>query len=189
MLLAGAYLLGSIPFGLLLASRVRGIDVRTAGSGNIGATNVARSAGKVLGVFTLLLDGLKGAAPVLLGQHWLHLPLCVVAMAGVTSVVGHVFPVWLRFRGGKGVATGLGVFLALTPVPSLIALGVFVLTYAVARVVSVGSLLASVALLAAIALLDGRRPVLIASGVVVAVVVLRHKSNILRILQRTEHGV
>lgn len=186
---AGAYLLGAIPFGLILAARFAGIDVRSAGSGNIGATNVARSAGKGLGVVTLALDALKGAVPVLVAERVLHLPIAVVAAAGLAAVLGHVFPIYLGFRGGKGVATGAGVFAAIAPLPAAIAAGVFAGVFAVGRVVSLGSLVASLALIGAIVALDGRREVITLGVVVVALIVLRHTGNIQRLLSRSEKGL
>src|SRR5688500_11562142 len=111
----GSYLAGSIPFGLVVA-RARGVDIRAVGSKNIGATNVARALGKKLGALVLFLDALKGLLPTLVARHALHLDDNLVALVGLAAILGHVFPVWLRFRGGKGVATALGVFAALTPV-------------------------------------------------------------------------
>src|ERR1700712_795990 len=111
-----AYLLGSIPFGYLLVRVFRNTDVRSTGSGNIGATNVARSGGKALGILTLLLDCAKAFAAVMIARHFAPAmePLELPALAAVAAVLGHVFPVWLGFRGGKGVASALGVFLALS---------------------------------------------------------------------------
>src|SRR5262245_17383006 len=125
-----SYLLGAIPFGLLVARVFAGVDVRAAGSGNIGATNVGRTSGKWLGILTLVLDGAKGAAPVLIAEQVLDQPIAVVAGAGLAAVLGHVFPVYLRFRGGKGVATGAGVFFAISPVAALIATAVFAVVVA-----------------------------------------------------------
>src|SRR5260221_2600426 len=112
---AAAYLCGSIPFGLLLGKLFGGMDVRKAGSGNIGATNVARSAGPVAGILTLLLDALKGAAPVWLARHFLPDHAALQVLAGLGALTGHCFPAWLKFRGGKGVGAGAGVFMVLCP--------------------------------------------------------------------------
>ena len=130
---AGSYLLGSIPFGYLLVRVFQGVDVRSIGSGNIGATNVARTGGKWLAIATLVLDALKGWLPVFLvltihgiptsGPAQLH---TMATLAALCAVIGHMFPLWLGFRGGKGVATGLGVFLALAPNAVLVALALFV---------------------------------------------------------------
>ncbi len=186
ILWAGAYLLGSIPFGLLLGRALGGVDVRAAGSGNIGATNVARTAGKAAGGLVLALDAVKGAAPISIGQHGLEAPISVVVVAGLFAVLGHVFPVWLRFRGGKGVATALGVFLALSPLATSSAIAVFALIFALRRVVSLGSLIASVALVPLVAGLDGRREVLALTVLVAGLVVVRHRGNIRRLLSRQE---
>jgi acyl phosphate:glycerol-3-phosphate acyltransferase len=189
LLIVGAYFVGAIPFGLIVAKSVAGVDVREKGSGNIGATNVARSAGKKLGVITLILDAAKGAAPVIVGQYLLEQPLDVVCGAGLASVIGHIFPIYLLFRGGKGVATGLGVFVAAAPISTAVAAGVFVAVYAVGRIVSLASLAACLVLIGAVALLDGRREILYLAIVVVALVVMRHKGNIERLLKRSEHRV
>lgn len=186
--IACAYFIGAIPFGLLIASRFAKIDVREKGSGNIGATNVARTAGKKLGIITLVLDALKGAAPVLIAAE-LEQPLWVVAGAGASAVIGHCFPVYLRFKGGKGVATAAGMFLALAPIPTAIAAGVFLVLYAATRVVSVGSLLASITMVAAVAWYDGRREVLWTSIAIVLLIVVRHRGNIERLIKRTEGKV
>jgi glycerol-3-phosphate acyltransferase PlsY len=140
-----AYLLGSIPFGVVLA-RARGVDLRTVGSGNIGATNAARALGKKLGAVVLLCDALKGLLPVLLARHltaghphadWL------VAGTALAAFLGHLFPVYQRFRGGKGVATALGVFLAVAPFAALGAVLVYAAAYALWRISAVGSLAAA----------------------------------------------
>jgi glycerol-3-phosphate acyltransferase PlsY len=186
LLILGAYLLGAVPFGLILAKTFAGLDVRTAGSGNIGATNVARSAGKKLGAVTLLLDAAKGALPVLIAEYALEQPLEIAAACGLAAVVGHIFPLYLRFRGGKGVATGFGVFLAIAPIPTLVAVGVFAVLFAIFRVVSIGSLGGAIALIGAVVGLDGRRELIALAGAVVALVVARHAGNIGRILKRSE---
>src|SRR5579884_3644951 len=121
------YLLGSIPFGYLLVRIFRGADVRTTGSGNIGATNVARTS-PALGLATLILDAVKGLAAVWLALHFFPYARTLAFMAASSSICGHMFPVWLRFRGGKGVATGLGSFVLLTPKAILLALLVFLIT-------------------------------------------------------------
>lgn len=187
---AGAYLLGSIPFGLVLG-RLRGIDVRQVGSGNIGATNVARSLGKKLGLVVLVLDLAKGALPVLLFQRLgldrVH-PFGLTAV-GLAPILGHCFPVWLRLRGGKGVATALGVFLAIDPAVTGMAVAVFAVLYALFRVVSLGSMVATAALAALLWLL-GRPAPEIALGILVMVLILvQHRQNIRRLLRRAELGM
>ncbi len=146
--LIAAYLVGSIPFGLLVARLVKGVDIRQVGSGNIGATNVARSIGKPWGMAVLILDALKGLLPTLLfpaitlGSSDPNLKH-VQVFCGLAAILGHMFPCWLRFRGGKGVATALGVVVVLVPIGSLTAAGVFVLSFAIWRIVSLSSIFAA----------------------------------------------
>ncbi len=187
-LLVGAYFFGAIPFGLLIA-RLVGVDVQSQGSGNIGATNVARTAGKGFGVLTLLLDAIKGAAPVLLAIFVVDAPTWGCVLAGLIAVLGHVFPIYLRFRGGKGVATALGVFLALTPQAAGVAVLVFALVFLPFRVVSAGSLAGALALTVATYLLDGRVEVIALAAVVTTLVFVRHAGNIRRLLARSENSL
>jgi len=146
LIVAVSYLQGSIPFGYLLVRVFRGEDVRKSGSGNIGATNVSRKS-PALGVLTLVLDGLKGSAAVMLavflcGRRGPPAPYRVMALAALFAVVGHMFPMWLKFRGGKGVATGLGSFVMIAPKAVLIAAGVFVAIVLAFRYISLGSIVA-----------------------------------------------
>ena len=143
--LAG-YLLGSIPFGILLTRLFGGGDIRAAGSGNIGATNVTRVAGPVPGVLTLILDALKGAAAVLLVAHFSNNSATWMTASGFAALVGHCFPVWLKFRGGKGVATAAGMFLALCWPAAVCAIFVFVIVVFSFRYVSLGSIAAAAAM-------------------------------------------
>jgi acyl phosphate:glycerol-3-phosphate acyltransferase len=136
---AGAYMLGSVPFGLVVA-RAKGVDLRAVGSGNIGATNVARALGKKWAVLVLLADAAKGFVPVTLGRK-LSLSPGAVALAGICAIVGHMFTVFLRGKGGKGVATSLGVALALSPISALIGFAVYVVVFGTTRLSSLGSLL------------------------------------------------
>ncbi len=138
-----AYLLGSIPFGLILAKLFGSADVRKEGSGNIGATNVARVAGPLAGILTLVLDGAKGAAAVLLAGRYSHDSAMWMIIAGLAALVGHCFPLWLKFKGGKGVATAAGVYLALSPLAFLGGLLVFILVVGFWRYVSLGSVSAA----------------------------------------------
>ncbi len=188
LVVVGAYLLGAVPFGLLLG-RSAGVDVRAAGSGNIGATNVARTAGRTVGLLTLLLDAVKGALPPLVAKFALGLPVEVQVAAGFAAVLGHVFPVYLGFRGGKGVATGAGVFAAVTPYAALVSFAAFAVVYAVAKVVSVGSLVASVSLVAAAWWLDGRVPVVVLAAMVTVIIFVRHVGNLRRLWRGRELGV
>lgn len=141
-LLLGAYLLGSVSFGLLLVRRSRGIDVRATGSGNPGATNALRAAGPAVGVTVLALDIAKGFLPVAAGRA-VEVPVRGLAWIGAAAVVGHVFPLWHRFRGGKGVATAAGALTALAPWPMLAAFVLFLVTVISTRIVSLGSVLAA----------------------------------------------
>jgi acyl phosphate:glycerol-3-phosphate acyltransferase len=143
--LAG-YLLGSIPFGILLTRLFGGGDIRSAGSGNIGATNVTRVAGPIPGVLTLLLDGVKGAAAIWLAAHFSNSNASWMTATGFAALVGHCFPVWLKFRGGKGVATAAGVFLALCWPAALGAIAIFLLVVTFFRFVSLGSIAAAAAM-------------------------------------------
>jgi glycerol-3-phosphate acyltransferase PlsY len=187
-----AYLLGSIPFGVVIA-RARGIDLRTVGSGNIGATNAARALGKKLGAVVLLLDALKGFVPVLLARlllarapygEWL------LAATALLAFLGHLFPVFLGFRGGKGVATALGVFLAISPLAALGALVVYAGVYAATRTSSLGSLTAAVAFVPLVYFLAGRSRVLLALAVLlVLMIIASHRENIRRLLRHEEGQV
>jgi acyl phosphate:glycerol-3-phosphate acyltransferase len=193
IVIAIAYLLGSIPTGYLLVRTFRGDDIRTSGSGNIGATNVARSGAKGLGVATLVLDALKGVVAVMIAQHMAQTTgfpngYALEGAAALAAVLGHIFPVWLGFRGGKGVATALGVFLALMPLTTLIAVVIFAAVFALTRFVSLGSIVAAVALGILCILLDQRRNLFldVVYIVIPLLVVLKHHANITRLLAHTE---
>ena len=181
------YLLGSIPFGYLLVRIVHGTDVRQIGSGNIGATNVSRTS-PALGVLTLLLDATKGLAPVLIARA-LHSDHAVLfgALAGFFAVIGHMFPVWLGFRGGKGVATGLGAFICIAPKSLLVMVGIFFAVVAAFRYISLGSVIATLALPLLAWRLDHRAGLpLYFIMAAAALIVLKHRENIRRLLARTE---
>jgi glycerol-3-phosphate acyltransferase PlsY len=183
-----AYLIGAIPFGLLLG-KAAGIDVRQAGSGNIGATNVARTAGKKIGVLTLFLDAAKGAFPILIADRLLHLAPVWLSAVGLAAVVGHVLPIYLKLRGGKGVATALGVFLALSPASTGVAVAAFLVTFLVTKIVSLGSLIGAIALTCVSWFVDGRREVTVLAVVCTLIILVRHQGNIRRMLEHTEPGV
>ncbi len=189
VLLPIAYLLGSIPFGYLLVRFVRHQDIREVGSGNIGATNVLRSGSKGLGIATLLLDLLKGFAAVILARHLAPSNYDLAVATAVAAVLGHVFPVWLRFHGGKGVATALGVFLALVPAAALISLGIFLAVVLLSRFVSLASLIAAAVMpVAGIALAPVRSPVVIGGFLFLALlIIVKHHANIRRLLAGTEN--
>jgi len=190
-----AYLLGSIPFGLLIG-KLRGIDIRQVGSCNIGATNVMRSVGKSWGILTLLLDALKGLVPTagfpallamldtLPGQ-----PAWLKIACGCAAILGHNFPVYLRFKGGKGVATSAGVLLGIAPLALLIGLGAFAAVLATSRYVSLGSITAAIIIpLAGVLLYEG---LLVPTVLTVlgALVIWRHKANIRRLLNGSENRI
>jgi glycerol-3-phosphate acyltransferase PlsY len=184
-LCAGAYMLGSIPSGMLVA-RLKGVDLRKVGSGNIGATNVARAMGKGWAIAVLAADAAKGFVPVWLGRR-LGLAPTVVALAGFLAIAGHMFTIFLRGRGGKGVATSLGVALALSPLVALIGFGAYVVVFAATRLSSLGSLL-GVWTFSTLIVARGAFPwpydVLALGGA--ALVTLRHHENIGRLLRGEE---
>lgn len=180
----GAYLLGSVPTGLLLG-KLYGIDVRTAGSGNIGATNLYRTVGRKVGILTLAGDCLKGLLPVLLAWK-LGMDEPLQAWIGLAAFCGHVFSVFLLFKGGKGVATALGVYLALAPLAVLIALAVFILLVAVWRYISLGSITAAAVMPVIILSRPHSTELLIATAVISAIVIVKHHANISRLLAGTE---
>ncbi len=179
------YLIGSLPLGLLLTRGWSGVDPRRVGSGNLGATNVYRAAGWGLGLAVMALDMAKGTGAVLLAARAGAGEGTTVA-AGVAAVVGHVFPVWLRGRGGKGVATACGVFAVLAPLATVAALAAFVVTVAATRMVSAGSLVATLAL-PSVAALSGTAPAVTAGAAAAAMVIAwRHHGNVRRIWAGTE---
>ncbi len=191
-ILTTAYLLGSIPFGYLLVRFVQQEDVRNTGSGNIGATNVARAGGTTLGLFTLLLDAMKGFVAVFLAMQFAPStasgPSTLATAVAVTAVIGHVFPVWLGFKGGKGIATALGVFLALVPLVALASVGVFALIVATTRLVSLGSILAAVSIpfLAMLLVPHRSNDLLIGLSFISLLSIAKHHANIVRLLKGTE---
>jgi glycerol-3-phosphate acyltransferase PlsY len=182
------YLLGSIPFAFLLARTRGGVDVRMSGSGNVGATNVLRLTGTSLGLTVLVLDIAKGATAVWFAQLAGGAE-ATRAAAGVAAVVGHVHPVWLRFRGGKGVAVACGVFSVLAPAVTGLAVVVFAAVVWVTRYVSLGSIVATVTVPPA-AWLAGTPPAVVAAAAIVALlIVYRHRSNLARIRSGTERRI
>ncbi len=180
-----AYLLGSIPFALLCARRWGAADLRSFGSGNLGATNVMRASGVKLGLLVAALDMAKGAAGVVLAERLTGNPAAPAA-AGVAAIVGHIYPVWLRFRGGKGVATACGVFSLLTPLALPPALGIFIAAVWLTKYISLGSLLASIALPPLAYALGSPAPAVAAAVAASAIIVFRHRSNLARLRTGTE---
>ncbi len=183
-----AYLLGSIPFGYILVRVFRKEDIRTTGSGNIGATNVVRSGAKGLGIATLLLDLGKAYLAVRIAQHLAPNDWDLATIAAVAAILGHVFPLWLRFRGGKGVATALGVFLVLVPMATLCILAIFAAVFALTRYVSLASVLAAASFpLFAFFFVHHPSPLVIFGCLFIpALVCIKHHSNIRRLLAGTE---
>lgn len=187
IILAG-YLFGSIPFALLTARRWGATDLRRVGSGNLGAANVMRTSGVRAGVLVALLDMLKGAASVVLAER-LSPNAAAPAVAGVAAIVGHIYPVWLRFRGGKGVATACGVFSILTPLAVPPALAVFVAAVWITKYISLGSVLASIALPPLAYAAGAQVPAVAAAVAASAIIVFRHRSNVARLRAGTERRI
>jgi glycerol-3-phosphate acyltransferase PlsY len=197
VLLVGSYLLGSIPFGYL-AGRLEGIDIRQAGSGNVGATNVVRVLGKRYGYPVFALDVLKGLGAVKIAilmapglpPEW-NSPEIFGILAAMSSVLGHLYPPWLEFKGGKGVATSAGALLALTPVGTLIGVAIWIIVFWLTRYVSLASIIAAVVLPIVILVFSSQdqnkgKPLFYSSACVAAVIIWRHRSNLSRLMRGTE---
>lgn len=182
-----AYLVGSIPIGILLA-RMKGKDPRKVGSGNIGATNVMRSAGKMLGIMTLIGDILKGFIPTLIAVR-LGVPVLIIALVGFATFSGHLFPVFLKFKGGKGVATGAGVFLAISPPVILISFIIFVIVFLIWKYVSLGSLIGTAIIPLSFALRKEPLDYILLSLLIACCVFIKHKGNLKRLFAGTENKV
>jgi len=180
------YLAGSFPTGLLLARGFSDVDPRKEGSRNIGATNILRTAGKTLGILTLLGDCLKGLIPVLLAL-WLLKSDTWVSLIALSAFAGHIFPLYLKFKGGKGVATALGVYMGFVPLAVLIDAGIFFGVVLKWRFVSLGSLTAAAAMPILIAMLKGSKPFVIASLIIAGLIYYRHHENIRRLLTGNEN--
>lgn len=203
LLLLLAYLIGSIPFSFIVVRLLAGDDIRRHGSGNVGATNVARNFGRLPGVIALVLDGAKGWAATALavwmsgrerwpypyeaGLDWPHAPTFWIGAAAFVAVLGHVFPIWLNFRGGKGVATAAGTFIVLAPAALTVAFVVFMLTLLVTRYVSLGSILAAAALPVFVRFAsEGTFWLTLFSIAIAAVVVMKHHENVARLARGEE---
>ena len=195
-LIAASYFAGAVPFGLIVVRKLKGIDIRTAGSGNIGTTNVARAAGKKIALLVLALDFAKGFAPVfgaqVLGPLYGETRLVPIA-CGLMAVVGHMFPIYLKFKGGKGVATGAGMLTALAPEALLAAFAVWVAMFAITRYVSLASICAAVILPVSFVAIKGGKAfgediwITVFCVILGALVITRHYSNIKRLLAKTEN--
>jgi glycerol-3-phosphate acyltransferase PlsY len=181
------YLVGSVPFAFLIAQR-SGVDLRRTGSGNVGAANVLRTSGVLRATAAMCLDVAKGVVVVMMVQRLFGGPTLPVA-AGLAAVIGHVYPVWLGFRGGKGVATAAGVFVMLAPVAVAIAVAVFVLATWATRYISVGSMSAAVTLVATTAASNMSPPVTAGAAVAAVIIVHRHRGNLGRLQAGTERRV
>ena len=188
IVLVAGYLLGSIPFAYLLARRHRGIDLRLAGSGNVGAANLLRTTTKKIGVSAMALDICKGIASVLLARQ-IDPGTTGPAVAGIAAVLGHIYPVWLGFRGGKGVATTCGVFSILAPQATAIATLVFLVLVWWTRYISLGSVVGSVILGPLAYVLGGSDETVIAAIIVAAIVLHRHRSNLRRVFAGIERRI
>jgi glycerol-3-phosphate acyltransferase PlsY len=180
-----AYLIGSIPFALICARRWGAADLRRVGSGNLGAANVMRTSGVTVGVIVAALDMAKGAASVSLAEHF-SAGQAIPAAAGFAAIVGHIYPVWLRFRGGKGVATACGVFSMLTPLAVPPALVIFAATVWLTKYISLGSVLASIALPPLAYAMGSPAPIVLAAIAASIIIVFRHRSNVVRLRTGTE---
>jgi acyl phosphate:glycerol-3-phosphate acyltransferase len=187
LVLLASYLLGSIPFSYLVA-RMRGVDVRTVGSGNVGATNVMRSAGRAAGIAAFVLDAAKGAFAAVLARK-VAPGAAIASLAAVSAIVGHMYPVWLGFRGGKGVATGAGAFLPLAPLATAAGLLAFALVAAVTRYVSLGSMAGAIVLAASAAALGAPWPVWLAAAAMASLIVWKHRGNLRRLAAGTESRI
>jgi len=189
-LLTAAYLLGSISFGLLISQKVRKIDITKAGSGNIGAANVAREVGLKWGIFTLLADTLKGFMPVICAYSLLkssaEINEALIGMIGLAALLGHQFSIYHRFKGGKGVATYLGVFLAISPISCLLCGMIFVICVWVWRYISLGSIVASLAMPLCLYFLHHSNVTIILSLIISFLVIFKHRGNIRRLVQGNE---
>lgn len=185
-----AYLLGSIPFGYLIVRWQKGVDVRSTGSGSTGATNVMRNLGIVGFVATFILDVGKGTFAVLLASRLTSGDPRWIAASSVAAILGHCFPIWLKFRGGKGVATGVGVFLAIAPLQVALALVIFAIVVAIWRYISLGSIVATAAFpLLVYFMKHPPLPIVLGAAVSALIIIAMHHANIRRLLSGTENKV
>lgn len=188
----GAYLIGSIPSGLIAVKLLGGIDPRKVGSGNIGATNVNRTSGKAAGILTLIGDALKGALPVYVVLA-LTPEIMIASITALAAFLGHLFPIYLKFKGGKGVATALGIMLVISPIAIGISVLVFIVVVLITRYVSIGSICAAIAMPITLSIIikdrvDSEYYILL-TAVIAVLIILKHHANILRILRNEEHKV
>ena len=184
----GAYLIGSIPSGLIAVKLLGGIDPRKAGSGNIGATNVNRTSGKAAGILTLLGDVVKGAVPVYVVLT-LTPDALIAAITALLAFIGHLFPIYLKFKGGKGVATALGIMLVISPIAIALSILIFAVLVLITRYVSIGSIGAAIAMPITLSLIHAESYYILLTVVIAVLIILKHHANILRILRNEEHKV
>ncbi len=186
-LLLFSYLIGAIPTGVILTRLFGGTDVRNSGSGNIGATNVYRVAGRTLGILTLVGDCLKGVIPVLVATNSFELSAAHIGLVALAAFLGHCYPIYLGFKGGKGVATALGIFLVLSPLSVLCLLGVFVAVLYLWRFISLASITAAATVPFLVLLFERSAPLFVAGLIIAGIVIWRHRENIRRLRSGTEN--
>ncbi len=187
ILILAAYLIGAIPTGVILTRLVGGEDIRSAGSGNIGATNVYRVAGRKLGLITLVGDCLKGVIPLLIGQYGFSLTEIGIAMVALAAFIGHCYPVYLGFKGGKGVATALGIFLVLSPMSVLCLLGIFGVILWKWRYISLASISAAASVPLLVFFFESSVPYVVATFIIAVLVIWKHSANIERLRNGSEN--
>jgi glycerol-3-phosphate acyltransferase PlsY len=185
-----AYIIGSIPTGYWVGLVIKKIDIRTVGSKNIGATNVFRTLGPVYGIIVLIIDILKGILPVSVARLYITPDMELIwILAGMATICGHTWTIFLKFKGGKGVATSLGVFLGLTPIPVLIIIPGFIVIVGITRYVSLGSIISSVCLPPLVWIFEKSILLTVFSGLIAILIVVRHASNIKRLIKGEENRI
>ena len=184
-----SYLIGAIPFAYIISKVFKNIDIRKHGSGNPGATNVYRTVSKPLGILTFICDTLKGFVPVFFVTLINPSSYLIVLLVSLVTILGHIYTVFLNFKGGKGVATGCGIFLAINPIATLICLAVFAIILALSKYVALASIFAAITLPISLFLLDATKEILVFSIFIAGIVIFRHMSNIKRILNGTENKI
>ncbi|HBO85163.1 MAG: acyl-phosphate glycerol 3-phosphate acyltransferase [Deltaproteobacteria bacterium GWC2_42_11] len=189
ILIIASYLIGSIPTGIVIARLTGAPDPRTIGSGNIGATNVMRAAGRGAGIITLLIDILKGAVPVILTKYIFSGSVAIISIAGIAAFLGHIFPLFLGFKGGKGVATALGIFLVIAPLHAVAALASFVVITIATRYVSLGSITASFLIVVLFWFFPHTKAYTPLAAAICLLIIIRHTENIKRFLNGTENKI
>jgi acyl phosphate:glycerol-3-phosphate acyltransferase len=182
-ILAGAYILGSVPFAYVITKSATGKDIRKFGSKNVGATNVARTAGKLLALVVLCLDFLKGAVPVILARHWTGSDFWAGA-AGFSAMLGHSYPIFLGLRGGKSVATGCGAFFVLSPPAMLASVVLFIITASIFRIVAIGSIVAAASFPFFAWFFKNDPGIILWGAISASLIILRHKTNLMEFGKR-----